>query len=138
MQRLGVLAVAQHQWDHGEGAVALYRPARCCCLHPQTADPLLPPLLLLLRVPHVPLLQVAEWIGQRLAAPYRYKYSMTDNDLPLPRNQQPVQLPDRWGWDRGTQACFSSDGSSVGKGERGRRGYRGCVTGGWPPSVVAA
>jgi hypothetical protein len=44
--------------------------------------------------------QVAEWIGQRLAAPYRYKYSMTDNDLPLPRNQQPVNLQDRWEYSR--------------------------------------
>jgi hypothetical protein len=48
-------------------------------------------LLLLLLL----LTQVAEWIGQRLAEPYRYKYSVTDNDLPLPKHQQPPALADR-------------------------------------------
>jgi len=36
--------------------------------------------------------QVAEWIGARLADPYRYKYSVTDNDMPLPKHQQPPAL----------------------------------------------
>jgi hypothetical protein len=41
------------------------------------------------------LTQVAEWLGQRLAEPYRFKYNVTDNDLPLPKHQQPPALADR-------------------------------------------
>jgi hypothetical protein len=54
-------------------------------------------LLLLLLL----LLQVARWLGERLADPYRYKYMATDNDMPLMKEHQPHNLHDRcvcvWG-----------------------------------------
>jgi hypothetical protein len=49
------------------------------------------PLLL----PPPPLLQVARWLGERLADPYRYKYMATDNDMPLMKEYQPHNLDDR-------------------------------------------
>jgi hypothetical protein len=53
-------------------------------------------LLLLLR-------QVARWLGERLADPYRFKYMATDNDMPLMKEYQPHGLGDRcvrvWGLD---------------------------------------
>jgi hypothetical protein len=47
------------------------------------------PLLLLL-------LQVARWLGERLADPYRFKYMATDNDMPLMKELQPHNLDDRY------------------------------------------
>jgi hypothetical protein len=42
-----------------------------------------------------PQAQVAEWVGERLMQPYRYKYNPTENDMPMPRNFQPEALPER-------------------------------------------
>jgi hypothetical protein len=41
--------------------------------------------------------QVARWLGERLADPYRFKYMATDNDMPLMKDYQPAGLDDRWG-----------------------------------------
>ena len=55
-------------------------------------------MLLHLFLVHVSLLllvmQVAAWLGRRLARPYQYKYMPTDNDYPLPRSLQCI-MPDR-------------------------------------------
>lgn len=39
--------------------------------------------------------QVALWVGERLADPYRHKYLPTDNDMPLHKEFQPADLEDR-------------------------------------------
>jgi hypothetical protein len=66
-----------------------------------TAFDLLPLLLLLSRTPLLLLLllllQVARWLGERLADTYRFKYMATDNDMPLMKELQPANLDDRWG-----------------------------------------
>lgn len=44
---------------------------------------------------HVSCAQVAQWIGERLADPYRFKHLVTDNDMPLAKEHQPAGISDR-------------------------------------------
>ena len=37
---------------------------------------------------HIRAPQVARWVGERLASPYRFKYLPTDADSPLPEAYQ--------------------------------------------------
>jgi hypothetical protein len=36
--------------------------------------------------------KVARWVGERLAAPYRFKYLQTDLDAPLPEQFQAASM----------------------------------------------
>jgi hypothetical protein len=35
---------------------------------------------------------VAKWLGERLREPYRYKYAVTENDMPMARQYQPPAI----------------------------------------------
>ncbi|WIA22484.1 hypothetical protein OEZ85_004780 [Tetradesmus obliquus] len=71
--------------------------------------------------------QVARWLGERLADPYRFKYMATDNDMPLMRAFQPTALDDStWQALREVRLdALRGDGAAGGQARLVSRGQEG-------------
>ncbi|KAF6259619.1 S-adenosyl-L-methionine-dependent methyltransferase [Scenedesmus sp. NREL 46B-D3] len=71
--------------------------------------------------------QVARWLGERLADPYRYKYMATDNDMPLMKELQPATLDDStWQSLREVRLdALKGDGAAGGQARLVSRGQTG-------------
>eukprot|EP00879_Flechtneria_rotunda_P019186 GHRR01020144.1.p1 GENE.GHRR01020144.1~~GHRR01020144.1.p1 ORF type:complete len:309 (+),score=109.62 GHRR01020144.1:1026-1952(+) len=79
--------------------------------------------------------QVARWIGERLADPYSYKYMVTDNDMPLGKQLQTSSMPDST-WARlrevrlDRRLCQGAAGGQAKLVSRGRQNWEAATAAG--------